>query len=329
MNLGQLVHRIAGITLCAFLLSGCGGGAGVSTSALPNPTLPASPLRNDANHYGDDIMYASQFLNNDLSVYTRNKFGLKLSKIITDGVSGPQGMMSTVNGWWYVANGGDSNVLIYQTKKKSGPVSSGSLDDKGQDPVNVALTPDRNLVAVSNYGSASAPGSVSVYLNRSNEPYRMLTYGSDLIEGMGVATDHQGNCYWSFNDPKSGSGSVVEFANCTGGGTLILSGIPVAGGLAFDQSGNLYYVNEVSSGGYSNGVYQCTKTSLPCPLLTPKAKFGLPTNINFDYKGKNLWVADATGYIDAIELNGKHKGRIHYNASADGDPYGVAPEPGE
>lgn len=327
MDLGKLTHCVAGTVILASLLSGCGGSA-VSPATAPGSALANIPVRHDANHYGNDIMYASQFLNNDLSVYARKGFTITLTQIITQGVSGPEGMMSTVNGWWYVANGGDSNVLIYQTKKKKGPVSEGTLNDYGQDPVNVAVTPDRNLVAVSNLGSASGAGSVGVYLYRSNEPARVLTYGSDLVKGMGVAIDHQGNCYWSFNDPSSGSGSIVEFAGCTGSGTLLVSGIPFAGGLAFDQSGNLYWVNEITNGRYYSGVYECNKTSSCNQLITPPATFGQPTNINFDYKSKDLWVADATGYIDAIEFKGQ-KTQIYRDPSSDGNPYGVAPEPGE
>ena len=100
---------------------------------------------------------------------------------------------------------------------------------------------------------------------------------------MGVAIDHQGNCYWSFNDPKTGSGSVVEFAGCNGTGTLIVSGIPNAGGIVLDQSGNLYYVNQTTNGSFYSGIYACKKAS-HCSFFV--GGFGQPTNINFDYKQK-------------------------------------------
>ena len=63
------------------------------------------------------------------------------------------------------------------------------------------------------------------------------------------------------NDPKSGSGSVAEFARCNGTGTLIVSGIPNAGGIVLDQSGDLYYVNQTTNGGFYSGIYQCKKIS--------------------------------------------------------------------
>jgi DNA-binding beta-propeller fold protein YncE len=48
--------------------------------------------------------------------------------------------------------------------------------------------------------------------------------------------------------------------------------------------------------------------------------------MNFDAKEKHLWVADATGYIDAVN---PQTGSIKYHTiSIDGDPYGIAPSPG-
>jgi len=314
---------IAAFTLVA-LAAGCAGGAPVSPQmpAAKAPFAFAGPL---AQHYGDDWMFTAQLYGDDLGVYQRNKngFGLTLKKTLTTGISLPQGMMSTVNGWWYVANGGHSNVLVYQVKKNAGPPDSPSatLDDYGQVPVNVAVTPNRNLVAVSNGTSASSgAGSVSVYLKRQAEPSRTLTYGSDVLAGQGVAIDHQGNCYWSFNDPNTNSGSIVEFAKCNGSGSPVVTGIGEAGGIVFDQSGDLYYVDE------SKGVYACKKTS-HCVLTYANGPsgFGLPTNINFDYKSKDLWVADATGYIWAIEIR---TGYMFRTPSLDGDPYGIAPDPG-
>lgn len=312
----------------AALLSGCAGSSPVITpqSAIETSRVLATAAFNpDAQHFGNDyrFIYTAQFYGNDLGVYKRSGSSLTPYETLTQGISAPQGTVTTVNGWWYVANGGDSNVLVYRTKKH-GPTSSpvATLEDYGQDPVNVDVTPSRQLVAVSNSGSSSATGSVGIYLHRQTKPSRILTYGSDPLAGMGVAIDHQGNCYWSFNDPKTGSGSVVEFARCNGTGTLIVSGIPNAGGIVLDQSGDLYYVNQTTNRGFYSGIYQCKKTS-HCSFFV--GGFGQPTNINFDYKQKALWVADASGYIDAVDLKTGYVTKIQ---SAYGDPFGVAPEPG-
>ena len=222
-----------------------------------------SAFSTDAQHFGNDyyrFVYTAQFFGNDLGIYKRSGSSLTPYETLTQGVSAPQGTVTTMNGWWYVANGGDSNVLVYRTKKH-GPTKSpvATLEDYGQAPVNVDVTPSRQLVAVSNAGSSSAAGSVSIYLDRQTKPSRILTYGSDPLQGMGVAISHQGDCYWSFNDPKTSSGSVVEFARCNGTGKLVISGIPNAGGIVLDQSGNLYYVNQTTSGSFYSGIYAVQK----------------------------------------------------------------------
>lgn len=280
-------------------------------------------------------MISSQPFGNDLTVYKRSGYMITKQVTLTYGISDPQGMVTTTNGWWYVTNGGHSNVLVYRIKKKAIPLyPTSTLDDYGQVPDNVAATPDRNIIAVSNYSTTNGgAGSVSVYLNRQSEPSRNLTYGTDTVQGEGIALDHQGNCFWSFNDPNTNSGYVVEFPNCNEPGSVIVSGIKHAGGVVFDQSGNLYYVDQ------DNGIYQCFKTS-NCKLWASNVTyhFGQPTNINFDYKEKALWLADATGYLWGIQLKGNGKcsdtGKggglcVHQYQSVDGDPYGIAPEPGD
>jgi hypothetical protein len=211
---------------------------------------------------------------------------------------------------------------------KTGPaIPIGYLDDYGWFPDNVAATSSRHLVALSNQSTSSgAAGSVSIYLNRQTEPSRILTYAGGPIQGEGIAISHRGDCYWGFNGPESGSGSIVEFAGCNGSGTVVLSGIPKIGGIVFDQSDNLFYVNEVNSGNTHAGIYACKKTS-NCsknPLFDDHG--GQPININFDHKAKLLWLADATGFIYAVSPKSGKSTQIQAYGAA---PYGIAPAPGE
>lgn len=335
MSVNRIV-RLSYLLPALALLSGCGGGSAVPSQVTNAVTVSSAPVRPDANHYGEDFMISSQPFGNDLTVYKRSGYNIMKDITVTYGISDPRGMVTTTNGWWYVTNGGHSNVLVYRIKKKKIPLyPSSTEDDYGQIPNNVAATPDRNIIAVSNYSTTTGgAGSVSVYLNRQSEPSRNLTYGTDTLQGQGIAIDHQGNCFWSFNDPNTNSGSVVEFPGCDEPGSLVVSGITNAGGIVFDQSGDLYYVDQAS------GIYQCFKTS-NCKLWASNAMygFGQPTNINFDYKEKALWLADAAGYLWGIQLKG-HKctdnltGKggtlcVHKYSSVDGDPYGIAPEPGD
>lgn len=301
-------------------LAACTSGSLSVPAQTPAGALSLA-LRPNAQHYGDDV-YSSQPYSNDATVYQRNGSSLTPVETISTGIATPQGTVATPDGWWYLTNAGDSNVLIYRTKKKGpkGPV--GMLADRGQIPVNVDVTPDRKLVAVSNGTSpSSGTGSVSVYVNRKSSPERILTYGNDLLEGKGIAIDPAGNCFWSFNDlsKPSASGAIVEFNGCNGAGTLVPTpAITNAGGLTFDASGNLYYIDEAS------GVYKCEKTAY-CKVFA--TGFGLPVNLNFDANEQYLWVADATGYLDAVDP--AYGQIVSQTISIDGDPYGIAPVPGD
>ncbi len=301
-------------------LAGCMAGA---PAVAPQRAIDSlrfhEAIRRDAQHYEDDVVYSSQPYNNDATVYKRKGHSITLFQTLT-GLAAPQGAVATPQGLWYLTNSGKSNVLIYRTTKK-GPRYVRSLTDSGEIPVNVDVTSDQKLVAVSNGTSpTSGTGSVSVYLNRASEPSRVLTYGHDLLQGQGVAIDAQGNCFWSFNDltQPSAGGSIVKFDQCSGTGTLLKSGLTSAGGIVFDRLGALYYIDE------GRGIYKCDKLA-HCSLFA--TGFGLPVNMNFDAQDKNLWVADATGYIDAVDPK---SGQIKSETiSIDGDPYGIAPAPGD
>jgi len=290
----------------------------VRALSLPE-SLPASGTSNIAP-FGE-WMYMAQLYGEDLGVYRRKRLRLIYVETLSDGISAPQGAVATHSGWLYVANGGRSNVLVYKSTHHGpkGPIAT--LDDYGEFPANVDVAANRRLVAVSNYKTvAGGPGSVSIYLDRQAEPTRILTYGSDPIEGAGVAVDHHKNCYWSFNDPNTQSGSIVEFKKCKGNGRVVVEAITSAGGIVFDQSDDLYYIDRAS------GIYKCVRKS-HCVLFS--TGFGLPVNLNFDRKQHHLWVADATGYVDAVDpKNGKIVAHISTQGGPTDPPYGIAPSPG-
>lgn len=309
--------------LCAFAaaasLAGCT--TGLSTPPLGGEAPPGVLARigPDAQHYGDDWLYTTQPGGNDATVYRRKGSYLNYYETLSVGLSAPHGIVATQSGWLYIANAGDSDVLVYRSTKK-GPVVEPALNDSGEVPINVAVTPNRKLVAVSNTtNTSSGTGSVSVYLNRADQPSRILTYGSDLLAGEGVAIDGRGDCYWSFDDldKPSSPGEIVEFSECSGAGTLVASGLTLATGMVFDQNGNLYYIDQ------AKGIYKCSGIT-DCKLFA--TGFGLPVSMNFDAHCKDLWVADAAGYIDVVNPT---TGKIELQLSSlDGDPYGVAPSPG-
>ncbi len=284
------------------------------TSVAPTESITAGS-RNE------QFIYTAQLYGNDAKVYGRKKTSITFLETLTRGLSAPQGTVATFDGRWYVANAGHSDVLIYRSTHDGprGPIDS--LDDYRQFPGDVAVSRNRRLVAVSNISTTSGgAGSVSIYLNRRAVRSYVLKYGNDEVRGIGVAVDVHGDCYWSFNDPSESSGSIVEFVSCIGDGTVVVPTIAYAGGITFDQQGNLYYVDQ------SSGIYKCKGTS-NCALFA--TGFGVPLNINFDHKQKHLWVTDLAGYIDVVNPT---TGQIESSTPAQGGssdpPFGIAPEPG-
>ncbi|MBV8198521.1 MAG: hypothetical protein JO263_10325, partial [Candidatus Eremiobacteraeota bacterium] len=229
-------------------------------------------------------MYDAQLYGNDAGIYRRNGFSLGFLEKLSKFLSIPRGTKVTPDGWWYVANSVLSNVVVYRSTP-DGPVGPlQSLEDRDEVPVGVDMTADRRLVVVANATStAGGAGSVSVYLSRKTHHSRLLRYGSDLLTGFGVALDPQQDCYFSFNQLGLVGGSIVEFRKCNGNGTLVASGITVAGGLTFDAGGNLYYIDQAA------GIYKCAHTS-HCKLFS--TGYILPLNLNFDQHQRHIWVAD-------------------------------------
>lgn len=313
-----VARRLMHLTI-AVAASGCSQGSPV------NPTAPyfATPA---THFYGNDWVYSSQPSGGEVVVYKRKRNGTLTSyETLTSGFSTPMGMVTTPDGRWYIANSGASNVLVYHTAPTGPKGPSATLNDDGEVPVNVGATPNQQLVAVSNRSTTGGrAGSVSVYLNQHDKPSRILTYGSHPIQGEGIAIDSNGNCYWSFNDPTTLTGSIVEFVGCNGSGTLFKSGILLAGGLAFDRSDNLYYVDQLL------GIFKCKGPS-SCNIFTPIGIGGLviPTNINFDNrKTQKLWVADAAGYIDTVNVQGLIVYILDVLDGPTDPPIGIAPAPG-
>jgi DNA-binding beta-propeller fold protein YncE len=311
----------------AVVLSATGCAEGLPTGTQPYVDASQRLSQPETHFYGNDFMYSSQPSSDEVVVYKRKKKGYKLTpyKTMTSGFSRPMGMVTTPDGRWYVANSGASDVLVYRTTASGPQGPTATLRDDGEVPVNVDATPNQRLVAVSNGATTgNDAGSLSVYLNRQIHPARNLIYGSDPVQGEGVAIDSAGNCYWSFNDPDRLTGSIVEFAGCNGSGRLVVPGILKAAGLAFDSSGNLYYVDQLL------GIFKCDGTSA-CSIFAPIILGGLivPTNINFDNSNpQNLWVSDGAGNIDAINLQGLIAYILQILGGASDSPVGIAPAPG-
>lgn len=321
MRFARFIAPAIGAIAVSALLSAC---AGAPPLAQPGVTAGAglgSAGAIDASLFPSDRwVYTAQLYGNDAKIYHRHGVSLNFERSLMSGLASPEGMVATHSGWLYVANGGHSNVLVYRTGKNEPRRPNATLDDYGQIPDNVDVTEDRSIVAVSNLSTTGGGGgSVSVYLHRRAEPSRTLTYGKTTLQGVGVTIDQHGNCYWAFNDPASGSGAIVKFLGCSGHGRPVIGGIGSAGGLTFDRNDNLFYLDQ------TDGVHRCSGVG-SCKLLA--GGFGDPVDLNFDGNERHLWIADASGYIDAID---PQSGKLLSSVPAHGGeaPYGIAPVPGD
>jgi DNA-binding beta-propeller fold protein YncE len=316
-------RRLLSVTI-AVAVAGCSQSASVpgAFNAAPQPGIGPQ-----AHFYGNDWVAESQPSNDEVVVYKRNekKGKLKYFTTLSSGLSNPAGMVTTPKGQMYVANSNDSNVPVYRLTSKGpkGPIAT--LSDAGEIPTSVAASPNRELVAVSNQSTTTGgAASVSVYLNRQTTPDHHLTYGKDPLQGEGIAIDSNGNCYWSFNDPYKLSGSIVEYDKCTGAGVRYASGILDVGGVAVDNSGNVYFVDQLL------GIWKCTAPNA-CGLFLQAGLGGLllPRNINFDNsQPQDMWVSDAAGFIDAVNLQGILFFTLETLGGGLYPPFGIAPSPG-
>ena len=268
---------------------------------------------------GGALVYSCEYYGSDCRIFSAGTHKMLSQLSEADGLNDPQGNRTDAKGNWYIANTGAANVLEYSG---DGSKLEATLDASGWFPVDVSVS--GNLVAVSNQTSISfTPGVVNIYSGGATSPSYAV---SDplAMEGMGVAFDSKGNCYWSFNN-ESGEGMIDEFPGCTASSTPtqlnIVTGF--AGGIALDQHDNLWYIDQY------HGVYKCAGTTnckLYSALQLRPAKHDA-VFMNFNATQKTLYVADANkGVIYAINTANGKRGVFARTTKKDG-PFGVATSP--
>jgi hypothetical protein len=279
---------------------------------LPPLAWPRSGSRRAAS---SGYVYTCQYSGSDCVVYDAQKGSILRVLTSASGLSNPQGTTVASNGNWYIANTGASNIPVYGA---GGTTLIKTLGDPGNFPGDVAT--HASMVAVSNVISVSGGSpSVSVYVGGATSPNYALT-DPTAAEGIGVAFDAAGNCYWSYNT-AAGAGQVDEFPGCTG--TPINLGITLgyAGGIAFDDAGNL---NAVDQTGHVVDHF----TGVGAPVTTIDPGFCGPTMISFSPTFAGMQVADAcAGYAWALTYPGgvpTPPGRYQPAGGTSDPPIGVA-----
>ena len=238
----------------AACLPGCNASSSPAASGRPieGSRVVLNPL---AQHYEDDVVYTSQRSANDATVYRQKGDSLRPLQTLSSGIAVPGGTVATPSGWWFLTNSGDSDVLIYRTTKRGpkGPV--GKLRDGAGIPVNVDVTPDRNLVAVANtrprFGAKS--GSVALYSPGASTPTNVLKGTKDPVS---LAFDATGNIYVAdfnggVNIYEPGQSQPIRIIRGGRYGYYIVQPRLVA----VDPSGNLYVANGPEAVGSQDNVF--------------------------------------------------------------------------
>ena len=309
-NRAALLPVLLGITLSVSAASF----ANASTVRAPAMTRP--PAHGAAKAKG--FVYACVPSENSCSVYDTNG---NLVGTLTDGLSAPAGTMANTQGLLYIANATGANVAVFAN---GGTTPVETLADPGEEPGDVAVS--KKLVVVSNeYGISSSPPNVAVYKKGATSPSYVLN-APGAFQGIGVAIDTKGNCYWSYNADSSSGGHIIEFAGCKPKSKAVDLGLTLgdAGGLAFDGDGNLWFTDQ------SSGLYRCAGVS-SCTLVA--GGFSDPLAIHFNKGATTLYLADPTTGIYTITgfaSNGRRKLHPAYVVTpfaAAINVYGVTPSP--
>ncbi|HLJ83313.1 MAG TPA: hypothetical protein VKT51_03935 [Candidatus Eremiobacteraceae bacterium] len=289
----MLFRRLIPIAaLLVVSISGCS-----SRGAVPAPTAQGVSEFVQPDAIGS-WLYACAPKSNACDAFKVSGTKLTYAKTITTLMSIPEGGVATVAGNWYQTEQAAADIQIFASHSTgpTGPI--GTLADANARPLDVAIDASAKLVAVSDvFAGSGGPGDLAIYKNGASTPASRLTFtiAGGSVAGFGAAIDHSGDCFWSINDLHNIIGDIVEFKKCAGKGTIVASTakFDAMGGLTFDKSGNLFYVDQFK------GVMKCAGIK-NCKLL--KGGLNSPAYIRFDSGWKHLWLTD-NGAGTIIALN--------------------------
>ncbi|HEX8816850.1 MAG TPA: hypothetical protein VF753_15235 [Terriglobales bacterium] len=210
---------------------------------------------------------------------------------ITNNLLNPQGLVTDAKNNLYVADTGNSNLLIYAKPYTKTPKT---LDASGWYPVGISQFNNGEWVAAANiFATNGDAGSVLIY--RYNKLVRTIT-NSSFFEYYFCAFDSKGNLFVDGRDDNGNTILGVVLSATAGGSTLkvISTGntIEFPGGIAVNASGQVAIDDQDASTVYTyNGL---AHGSLGNPIkTTPLSGVGDGVNFAFMGGGKTLWVADA------------------------------------
>lgn len=217
---------------------------------------------------------------------------------------GPQGVAVTGSGMLLIADTNNSTVDSMENANTGHPNHfSNCINDAGQYPDWVAATKGATLIVISNIfsklGSSVGPGSLAVANGCGSTPVVLQNYDDDSVQGIAVAINSKGDCFWTYNDLRYGQGYVAKYTACKGRGWKIPQyglqdgySMAFAGGIAFDNQDNMYLNDQ------THGIFECSApTYYSCSEINWRPGVHDPAEdnlgLNFSKDWKYLFWADA------------------------------------
>jgi streptogramin lyase len=159
MPISGLKYRVVAVSIAAFALARCGGGA---TSNLPVSTAMSGQPRVAPELSRGDLIYVSSSYSFEVAMFTYPR-GKQIGALT--GLDGPQGMCAGKTGDVWVANT-DGNNLIEYAHGGTSPIKT--LLDTDYYPVGCSVDRATGNLAVSDVLSATdGAGNVMVYKSAS------------------------------------------------------------------------------------------------------------------------------------------------------------------
>jgi hypothetical protein len=352
-SINPLGYALSGSAILA-LLAGCSGGSPSSpTPAAPNALLhqpvsrsiDASSRRNAApesvlrpsvvrvskpdlspGFVGPDAVTAAIIVSdsgtNDVYAYSTKG---KLVATLT-GFSEPQGMGGTKAGSFYVANTGDSNILLYSNAFKK----TATLKDPNQYPVGASYDEATGVVGVTNIISTSdGPGSVSFYAAGKTTPCATVS-NSDWGRIYFGAFNSRGDLFIDGEDPDgnvlvgkiTGECSAKSITTLSVGNTIFFPG-----GVQVTKQDKIVIDDQEGAAVYTYN--PPVKGSLGQPVATtPLSDVSDPVTFALTNSVKDLWTADA-GLAASQEFAYPAGGSAIATISGLTEPIGVVVTPAE
>lgn len=285
------------------VIAGCSAGGGSAVGPVGNSTLASnrtairvpswslSQPRGQSSETAhafmsrdvavNPVIYASSFAGSFIKIYKQHGTNQAPIGTITAGLLNPQGLAVTPNGDLWVANTGDSNILIY---RRGALTAYKTLRDPGQFPVNVVVDEAGTAYVTNIITTAGGPGSVSVYKQGHTSPTSTLAipHNSKVLFD---TVDEGGTLYVNFVD-SGNNGHTVKFVGGHGTPIDLHLTIGFPGGMVLDSTGDLVYADQSAP---AVDVFEL-------PATTPAAHFGTdntdPIDVKFPATRQHIYVSD-------------------------------------